>query len=86
MPTYRMAWECLCETGWYGPGCSIELEQSCDDKVDNDRCKNLVHSSHSYFNDSHSVCTLTLNFYILLVLEAYNKLIIGIPFLANSKI
>ena len=37
MPTYRMAWECLCETGWYGPGCDIQLEQQCDDKTDNDR-------------------------------------------------
>ena len=37
MPTYRMAWECLCETGWYGPGCDIQLEQQCDDKTDNDK-------------------------------------------------
>ena len=54
MPTYRMAWECLCETGWYGPGCSIELEQSCDDKVDNDRGKNAVHGLQYSFDDLQS--------------------------------
>ena len=25
MTTYKMDWQCLCETGWYGSGCDIEL-------------------------------------------------------------
>ena len=37
MPNYKQRWECLCESGWYGPGCDIRLEQNCDDRVDNDK-------------------------------------------------
>ena len=38
--TYQLAWECLCETGWYGAGCQIQLELNCDDKTDNDKGEN----------------------------------------------
>ena len=54
MPTYRMAWECLCETGWYGPGCDIQLEQQCDDKTDNDRGeKNFMLRCKEQYDKEH---------------------------------
>ena len=44
MPNYAPpgSWECLCESGWYGPGCDIRLEQNCDDKQDNDKGKSRI--------------------------------------------
>jgi len=34
-------WECMCEYGWFGQGCQIEMEQDCSDRLDNDKgeCK-----------------------------------------------
>ena len=32
----NMEWECWCESGWFGPGCDIHLEQDCSDRKDND--------------------------------------------------
>ena len=34
-----LEWECLCESGWYGAGCDIYLEQDCSDRKDNDNGK-----------------------------------------------
>ena len=31
-----LEWECLCDSGWYGAGCNIYLEQDCSDRKDND--------------------------------------------------
>ena len=31
-----LEWECLCDSGWYGAGCYIYLEQDCSDRKDND--------------------------------------------------
>ena len=82
MPTYRMAWECLCQTGWYGPGCDIELEQQCDDKIDNDRGQSVISTlflislinrlfvgkSHTHFfqTDLHIIVNLVVFFSRLL--------------------
>ena len=53
MPNYAPpgSWECLCESGWYGPGCDIRLEQNCDDKQDNDKGKLRI------FSEYFSACT-----------------------------
>jgi hypothetical protein len=32
----NMEWECWCESGWFGAGCDIHLEQDCSDRKDND--------------------------------------------------
>ena len=48
------------------------------------RMFSIVHSL--FFNDSESACILTHNFHIILILEACNTLIIGIPFLAKSQL
>lgn len=32
-----MEWECWCESGYFGPGCDILMEQDCSDKRDNDQ-------------------------------------------------
>ena len=53
MPNYAPpgSWECLCESGWYGPGCDIRLEQNCDDKQDNDKGKlRIFFSLYKYFS------------------------------------
>ncbi len=33
---HNLEWECWCESGWFGPGCDISLEQDCSDRKDND--------------------------------------------------
>ena len=37
-----LEWECLCESGWYGAGCDIYLEQDCSDRKDNDKGKTNI--------------------------------------------
>ncbi|CAN7975618.1 unnamed protein product, partial [Ixodes persulcatus] len=29
-------WQCRCNSGWDGPDCSIPMEKTCDDRIDND--------------------------------------------------
>ena len=35
----------MCETGWYGPACNIQLEASCDDRMDNDQGESVNESN-----------------------------------------
>ena len=37
-----LEWECLCDSGWYGAGCNIYLEQDCSDRKDNDGGKSNI--------------------------------------------
>ena len=41
-----MEWECLCDSGWYGAGCNIYLEQDCSDRKDNDGGKFSMARKH----------------------------------------
>ena len=68
MPTYQMAWECLCETGWYGSGCDIELEQSCDDKKDNDNGESLP-SRYFFIRDMNILLLSSMKLIFLLCLQ-----------------
>ena len=34
---HALEWECWCESGWFGQGCDIPLEQDCYDRRDNDQ-------------------------------------------------
>ena len=34
---HALEWECWCESGWFGQGCDIPLEQDCSDRRDNDQ-------------------------------------------------
>ena len=36
----------MCESGWYGAGCDIRLEQNCDDKTDNDNGKYYIYRNN----------------------------------------
>ncbi|CAN7937034.1 unnamed protein product [Ixodes hexagonus] len=29
-------WQCRCNSGWDGPDCSVPMEKTCDDRIDND--------------------------------------------------
>ena len=30
------SWQCVCQTGWRGPGCNVAMETSCADNKDNE--------------------------------------------------
>ena len=34
---HALEWECWCDSGWFGPGCDIPMEQDCSDRKDNDQ-------------------------------------------------
>ena len=36
---HNLEWECWCESGWFGTGCDMPLEQDCSDRRDNDQGK-----------------------------------------------
>ena len=34
---HALEWECWCDSGWFGAGCDIPMEQDCSDRRDNDQ-------------------------------------------------
>ena len=38
---HALEWECWCESGWFGQGCDIPMEQDCSDRRDNDQGESI---------------------------------------------
>lgn len=41
------SWQCVCQTGWRGPGCNVAMETSCADNKDNEGGERKSSSSQS---------------------------------------
>lgn len=50
------SWQCVCQTGWRGPGCNVAMETSCADNKDNEGGEQA--SSHSQPLKCRALCIL----------------------------
>lgn len=44
------SWQCVCQTGWRGPGCNVAMETSCADNKDNEGGEQKPFNSQSLKN------------------------------------
>lgn len=44
------SWQCVCQTGWRGPGCNVAMETACADNKDNEGGEQKSFNSQSLQN------------------------------------
>ena len=44
------SWQCVCQTGWRGPGCNVAMETACADNKDNEGGEQKSFNSQSLKN------------------------------------
>lgn len=53
------SWQCVCQTGWRGPGCNVAMETSCADNKDNEGGEQA--SSNSHLLKKSVVCAFVMS-------------------------
>jgi len=53
------SWQCVCQTGWRGPGCNVAMETSCADNKDNEGGEQVSSNSHPLKNSVVCACVMT---------------------------
>lgn len=53
------SWQCVCQTGWRGPGCNVAMETSCADNKDNEGGEQASSNSHPLKNSVVCACVMS---------------------------
>lgn len=78
------SWQCVCQTGWRGPGCNVAMETSCADNKDNEGGEQASSNSQPLKNRALYICGRHESFFLKDLPYSIVKCCCDISFEANA--